>query len=226
MTIIKIFPFQFILDCKNNYISKPRVINLGKKYNKENGVKNKLNNQKKIIESYKTKNPDIQYMKKTINFEPNITNDKKYNLSLFSSLNVTLSQEEKLTNKSFKITNQTKVYKLNNNMTNKNKYIINSDDSKLHNIDKKKKKIFNLNKNCISLNKELDKLEKRIYNIMEVIDNFEKTYLYPPRNAEIKEEFNQLIQDKKYLNRKKYGFLNLYFHQNNLHYLHLYLHYH
>ena len=191
----------------NNNNSKPRVIKIGKNNMKElqNGIiKDNNYNQKTIIDSYNTKNYGIQYIKKKLNFETNITfeNNKK-NISLFSSLNLNENQEEYLTNKSLKTIRGTKRNHLNLNnigINNKNKFILNSSKISFHNNNKKNKKIYNSKQNGISLNKELDKFKNRIDNIMKVIEDFEINYIYSNENNKIKEEFNKIIKNKKYLN--------------------------
>ena len=66
--------------------SKTKIINLGKNNIKEsrNGIiKENNDNQKKVIESYITKNNDIQYMTKKLKLDTSTTFEKKNNLSLF-----------------------------------------------------------------------------------------------------------------------------------------------
>ena len=183
----------------NKYISKPKVINIGKNNIKglQNGIiKVSYNNGKKLIEPYNTKSNGIPYMKEKLTFEQNITFDKKSNLSLFSSLNLTENQEE--TNKSIK-TKKIKINQLNYNKD-KNKYILNSNKINRYNNNKKEKKIFNYkNQNGILLNKEIDKFKIRIDKIMKVIEDFENEYIYSTENQKIKEEFNKIIKNKKYL---------------------------
>ena len=183
----------------NKYISKPKVINIGKNNIKglQNGIiKVSYNNGKKLIEPYNTKSNGIPYMKEKLTFEQNITFDKKSNLSLFSSLNLTENQEE--TNKSL-ISKKIKINQLNYNK-NKNKYILNSNKINRYNNNKKEKKIFNFkNQNGILLNKEIDKFKIRIDKIMKVIEDFENEYIYSTENQKIKEEFNKIIKNKKYL---------------------------
>lgn len=67
------------MNSKNNN-QKIKSINIGKKNIKEydNGsMKKALNNNKKYIESYNTKNKRIQFPQKYINLETNATFDKK-----------------------------------------------------------------------------------------------------------------------------------------------------
>ena len=194
------------MNTKNNK-PKTKIINVGKKNNKESEkrkIKENSNNQKKVIESYNSKNKDIQYMKKKINLETNTTFDKKNNLSLFSFLSSNTNQEEKTTNKSLKTTKETESNQLSlkyTNNNNKKKLFLNSNKINLHK-KKEKKKISNSAHNKILLNKELDNFKNRIDNLMKVIEDFEIKYINSTENKKIKDELNKIIKNKKYFEHK------------------------
>ena len=84
----------------NKTNNKKEKIIIRKKNNKEieNGKhKENGNNNKKIIESYNTKNSENKFMNKIINLETNITFDKKNNLSIFSFLSSNTNNKEEKT---------------------------------------------------------------------------------------------------------------------------------
>ena len=189
--------------------NKIKVFHIGNILNKKN--LNINNSQKKIIESYYTKNNNKSdfFTKKNINLETSTISNKNDNLSLFSFLNYnTNCCEEKLINKSLRTTKETEsniiinnknqnYFYNNNNITyildNKNKNII-----KVKQKTKHEKKINN--NNNINISDELDKFKNRIDNIFKIIDNFEKNFLNSSKPKKIKEEFEKIIKNKKCYN--------------------------
>lgn len=202
------------MNSKNNN-QKSKIINIGKKGNKEdkNEIKKRNhnnNNQKKVIESYNTKNNVLQYIKKKINIEANITFEKKNNISLLSFLSSNTNQDDKFTNKSLKTTKETENNHLNlkfSNINKKKKFFLTSNTissfnnththAHIHN-PKLKQKTSNLGCNNIILSQELDNFKNRIDGLLKVIEDFETKYIYSDENKRIKEEFNKIINNKKY----------------------------
>lgn len=188
---------------------KEKIINLGKKNNKEikNGKhKENGNNSKKIIESYNTKNSENKFMNKIINLETNITFDKKNNLSIFSFLSSNTNNKEEKTNKnSLKISKENEKNQFNlkyKNINNKKKFFLNS--NKINLTNKQKTKIDNNRYNNMILTKELDKFKIRIDNLMKVIEDFEIKYINSNENKKIKKELDIILKDKKYLEESSF----------------------
>ena len=200
------------MNSKNNN-QKSKVINIGKKGNKEekNEIKKRNhnnNNQKKVIESYNTKNNVLQYIKKKINLEANITFEKKNNLSLLSFLSSNTNQDDKFTNKSLKTTKETENNQLNlkySNINKKKKFFLtsntissfNNTHTHIHNPNPKQK-TSSQGCNNIILSQELDNFKNRIDGLLKVIEDFETKYIHSNENKRIKEEFNKIINNKKY----------------------------
>ena len=187
------------MNSKNN--QKIKNIIIGKKNNKqyENGsMKKTLNNNKKYIESYNTKNKRIQFPQKYINLESNATFDKKNNLSLFSFLSSNTNQEEILTNKSLKTTKETENNQINlkySNLNNKKKYFLHSKK-----IGSTKNQCNIRQKDNSELNKELDKFKNTIDGLIKVIEDFESNFIHSSKSNKIKDELNKIIHNKKYNN--------------------------
>ena len=187
------------MNSKNN--QKIKNIIIGKKNNKqyENGsMKKTLNNNKKYIESYNTKNKRIQFPQKYINLETNATFDKKNNLSLFSFLSSNTNKEEIITNKSLKTTKETENNQINlkySNINNKKKYFLQSKK-----IGSTKNQCNIRQKNNSELNKELDKFKNKIDGLIKVIEDFESNYIHSSKQKKIKDELNKIIHNKKYNN--------------------------
>ena len=199
-----------MMKIKKNNNQKLKIVNLGKKKNKdiENGKKQTANNnQKKVIESYYIKNNGIQYIKKKLNFENYTTFDKKNNISLFSFLSSQTNQEDKITNNSLKTTKESYYNQIN---------------LKYSNVNYKKKNFFysknvgstmnyyhkNSNNKQIShpnfeLNKELDNFKNRIDGIMRVIEDFEINYINSSESKRIKNELNNITTNKNYFNKSQ-----------------------
>jgi len=183
----------------NNQKIKKSII--GKKNNKENengSMKKTLNNNKKYIEAYNTKNKRIQFPQKYINLETNATFDKKNNLSLFSFLSSNTNQEEILTNKSLKTTKETENNQINlkySNINNKRKYFLQSKK-----IGSTKNQCNIRQKSNSELNKELDKFKNKIDDLIKVIEDFETNYIHSSKSKKIKDELNKIIHNKKYNN--------------------------
>ena len=183
---------------------KAKINILGIKNNKESEnrkIKYNNNNKKKVIESYNSKNNDINSISKKINLEGNVTFDKKNNLSLFSFLSSNINQEEKATNKSIKTTKETES-QLNLKYTNPNnrkKIIFNS--NKINNHKEKKKISISNSSHNILLHKELDKFKNRIDCILRVIEDFELKYIHSTKSKKIQEELNKIIINKKYFDK-------------------------
>ena len=188
------------MNTKNNN-QKIKNIIIGKKNNKqyENGsMKKTLNNNKKYIESYNTKNKRIQFPQKYINLESNATFDKKNNLSLFSFLSSNTNQEEILTNKSLKTTKETENNQINlkySNLNNKKKYFLHSKK-----IGSTKNQCNIRQKDNSELNKELDKFKNTIDGLIKVIEDFESNFIHSSKSNKIKDELNKIIHNKKYNN--------------------------
>ena len=188
------------MNTKNNN-QKIKNIIIGKKNNKqyENGsMKKTLNNNKKYIESYNTKNKRIQFPQKYINLESNATFDKKNNLSLFSFLSSNTNQEEVLTNKSLKTTKETENNQINlkySNLNNKKKYFLHSKK-----IGSTKNQCNIRQKDNSELNKELDKFKNTIDGLIKVIEDFESNFIHSSKSNKIKDELNKIIHNKKYNN--------------------------
>ena len=206
------------MNTKNNNLTT-KLITIGKKFNKELGKEiytENNNNNKKVIESYNSKNNEVHYMKKKINLETNTTFDKKTNLSLFSFLSSNTNQEEKTTNKSLKTTKDIETIQLNLKYAKSNNKKIFLNSTKI-NHNKKNKKIIsnNYTHDNIILNKELDKFKNRIDNIMQIIEDFEAKYIFANENIFIRDELNKMTINKKYLNNNfnRYNNINI---NNNL----------
>ena len=188
------------MNTKNNNQKIKNTI-IGKKNNKqyENGsMKKTLNNNKKYIESYNTKNKRIQFPQKYINLESNATFDKKNNLSLFSFLSSNTNQEEILTNKSLKTTKETENNQINlkySNLNNKKKYFLHSKK-----IGSTKNQCNIRQKDNSELNKELDKFKNTIDGLIKVIEDFESNFIHSSKSNKIKDELNKIIHNKKYNN--------------------------
>ena len=193
----------------NKTNNKKEKIIIGKKNNKEieNGKhKENGNNNKKIIESYNTKNSESKFMNKIINLETNITFDKKNNLSIFSFLSSnTNNKEEKTIKNSLKISKENEKNQFNlkyKNINNKKKFLLNS--KKINLTNKQKTKIDNNRYNNMILTKELDKFRIRIDNLMKVIEDFEIKYINSNENKKIKKELDIILKDKKYLEESSF----------------------
>ena len=132
--------------------NKIKVFHIGNILNKKN--LNINNSQKKIIESYYTKNNNKSdfFTKKNINLETSTISNKNDNLSLFSFLNYnTNCCEEKLINKSLRTTKETESNIIINNK-NQNYFYNNNNityilDNKNKNIIKVKQKTKHEKKN-------------------------------------------------------------------------------
>lgn len=188
------------MNSKNNNQKIKNTI-IGKKNNKENengSMKKTLNNNKKYIEAYNTKNKRIQFPQKYINLETNATFDKKNNLSLFSFLSSNTNQEEILTNKSLKTTKETENNQINlkySNINHKRKYFLQSKK-----MGSTKNQCNIRQKSNFELNKELDKFKNKIDDLIKVIEDFETNYIHSSKSKKIKDELNKIINNKKYNN--------------------------
>ena len=174
-------------------VRKNKKTKQDKLFSNKNAQKIKINIKKKNIEPYIIKEMQQTYGSFKLN-NNNVTYDKKITNSFSFISSISTIQDEQKLNKTIK-QNQNKEFKL--------KYNINTNNSNSKEINhlSRKKHLRPHVKNRYSkivIDKEVDKFKNSINNLMKIIENFENEYINSSKPKLIKEQLNQITNNRTY----------------------------
>ena len=196
--------FSLYMKKRNKDLKKKNDFQIDKKYKNQCASSQKIKQPKLLLESSeKKKKNTFSFMKSYI---LNFKDDKKYkNKNRHSMRNKnSINEKQKIKNEKFnKSSNNIKKYA---KSSPKKDYDIISIESKNNEINDNEMHIYNNNK--------IEKLKNRIFNLMNIIDTFEKKYVYNPQFNQIKEQFNK-INMKKVPSNGNYDLNNMNYYNNN-----------